>query len=130
MVQPRWIASGPAQGRHHLRRAGGDRARRRAGARRPRRGRLQRHVGRVAAARRARLPDTAGSPVDEVAANAELLILAVPDAELAGLVAGLAATGAVKPGTIVAHTSGANGIAHPRRRWPTSAACRWRSIPP
>ena len=49
-------------------------------------------------------------PTDDVAANAELLILAVPDAELASLVSGLAATGAVKPGTIVAHTSGANGI--------------------
>ena len=42
--------------------------------------------------------------------RAELLLLAVPDAELAGLVSGLAATAAVRPGTIVAHTSGANGI--------------------
>jgi predicted short-subunit dehydrogenase-like oxidoreductase (DUF2520 family) len=58
-----------------------------------------------------RLPDTLIRPTDEVAANAELLILAVPDAELASLVAGLAVTGAVRPGTIVAHTSGANGIA-------------------
>lgn len=58
-----------------------------------------------------RLPDTAVLPVDEVAGRAELLLLAVPDAELAGLVTGLAATGAVRPGTIVAHTSGANGIA-------------------
>ncbi|HEY5842206.1 MAG TPA: DUF2520 domain-containing protein [Mycobacterium sp.] len=57
-----------------------------------------------------RLPDTLIRPTDDVAANAELLILAVPDAELASLVSGLAATGAVKPGTIVAHTSGANGI--------------------
>ena len=47
----------------------------------------------------------------EVAGRAELLLLAVPDAELASLVAGLAATAAVRPGTIVAHTSGANGIA-------------------
>jgi predicted short-subunit dehydrogenase-like oxidoreductase (DUF2520 family) len=45
-----------------------------------------------------------------VAAGAELLLLAVPDSELAGLVSGLAATAAVRPGTIVAHTSGANGI--------------------
>ncbi len=58
-----------------------------------------------------RLPDTLIRPPDEVAADAELLILAVPDSELAGLVSGLAVTGAVKPGTIVAHTSGANGIA-------------------
>src|SRR6476659_11120982 len=54
-----------------------------------------------------RLPDTAVLPLDEVAGRAELLLLAVPDA---GLVSGLAATSAVRPGTIVAHTSGANGI--------------------
>lgn len=58
-----------------------------------------------------RLPDTAVLPADEVAARAELLLLAVPDAELASVVSGLAATRAVRPGTIVAHTSGANGIA-------------------
>lgn len=58
-----------------------------------------------------RLPDTAVLPADEVAARAELLVLAVPDSELASVVSGLAATGAVRPGTIVAHTSGANGIA-------------------
>jgi predicted short-subunit dehydrogenase-like oxidoreductase (DUF2520 family) len=57
-----------------------------------------------------RLPDTAVLPPDEVASRAELLLLAVPDAELAGLVSGLAATSAVRPGTIVAHTSGANGV--------------------
>jgi predicted short-subunit dehydrogenase-like oxidoreductase (DUF2520 family) len=48
--------------------------------------------------------------VPDVAVRAELLLLAVPDAELAGLVSGLAATGAVGPGTIVVHTSGANGV--------------------
>jgi predicted short-subunit dehydrogenase-like oxidoreductase (DUF2520 family) len=57
-----------------------------------------------------RLPDTRILPVPDVAAHCELLILAVPDAELAALVAGLAATGSVRPGTIVVHTSGANGI--------------------
>ena len=57
-----------------------------------------------------RLPDTAVLPVPDVADSAELLLLAVPDAELPGLVQGLAATGAVRPGTIVAHTSGANGV--------------------
>lgn len=57
-----------------------------------------------------RLPDTQVLPVQDVAAQAELLILAVPDTELAGLVSGLAATGSVRPGTIVMHTSGANGI--------------------
>ncbi|OBF80849.1 oxidoreductase, partial [Mycobacterium sp. 852002-51163_SCH5372311] len=58
-----------------------------------------------------RLPDTPVLPPPEVAAAAELLLLAVPDSELAGLVSGLAATAAVRAGTIVAHTSGANGIA-------------------
>lgn len=57
-----------------------------------------------------RLPETAVLPVADVAASVELLLFAVPDAELAGLIAGLAATSAVRPGTIVVHTSGANGI--------------------
>lgn len=66
-------------------------------------------ASRTRAARR--LPDTAVLPVHEVAGRAELLLLAVPDAELASVVSGLAATGSVRPNTIVAHTSGANGIA-------------------
>jgi predicted short-subunit dehydrogenase-like oxidoreductase (DUF2520 family) len=66
------------------------------------------HASRQRAERR--LPDTAILPADEVAARAELLLLAVPDDELPALVSGLAATGAVRPGTIVAHTSGANGV--------------------
>ncbi|MBW0016838.1 MAG: DUF2520 domain-containing protein [Mycobacterium sp.] len=57
-----------------------------------------------------RLPDTPVVPPPDVAAGAELLLLAVTDSELASLVSGLAATSAVRPGTIVAHTSGANGI--------------------
>ena len=57
-----------------------------------------------------RLPDTTVLPPDQVAGRAELLLLAVPDTELPGLVSGLAATSAVRPGTIVAHTSGGNGI--------------------
>ncbi|WP_454561624.1 Rossmann-like and DUF2520 domain-containing protein [Mycobacterium haemophilum] len=59
---------------------------------------------------RRRLPDTSVASPPEVAASAELLLLAVPDSELAGLVSGLAATSAVRPQTIVAHTSGANGV--------------------
>lgn len=58
-----------------------------------------------------RLPDTAILPVPEVAQRAELLLLTVPDSELPSLVSGLAATGVVRPGTIVVHTSGANGVA-------------------
>jgi len=46
------------------------------------------------------LPDTPVMPVPDVAVRAELLLLTVPDAELAGLVSGLATTGAVRPGTI------------------------------
>ncbi|AYE98073.1 DUF2520 domain-containing protein [Mycobacterium paragordonae] len=57
-----------------------------------------------------RLPDTPVLSPPDVAAGAELLLLAVTDSELPGLVAGLAATSAVRPGTIVVHTSGANGI--------------------
>ncbi|MEW2478012.1 Rossmann-like and DUF2520 domain-containing protein [Mycobacterium sp. NPDC051198] len=57
-----------------------------------------------------RLPETSVLPVPEVAQRAELLLLTVPDAELPSLVSGLAATGAVRPGTIVVHTSGANGV--------------------
>ena len=66
------------------------------------------HASRQRAERR--LPDTPVLPALDVAARAELLLLAVPDAELAGLVTGLATTSAVRPGTIVVHTSGANGI--------------------
>ena len=58
-----------------------------------------------------RLPDTAVLPVHDVAGRAELLLLAVPDSELPSVVSGLAATHSVRPGTIVAHTSGAKGIA-------------------
>jgi predicted short-subunit dehydrogenase-like oxidoreductase (DUF2520 family) len=54
-----------------------------------------------------------GVPVrtpDEVAGAAGLLLLTVPDDALADLVAGLAATGALQPGQLVAHTSGRHGL--------------------
>ncbi|GGC76253.1 DUF2520 domain-containing protein [Hoyosella rhizosphaerae] len=57
-----------------------------------------------------RLVDAKIMPPPDIAAMSELLILAVPDTELPGLVSGLAACEAVRPGTIVAHTSGAHGI--------------------
>lgn len=66
------------------------------------------HASRQRAQRR--LPDTPVLSPPDVAAGAELLLLAVTDSELPGLVAGLAAISAVRPGTIVVHTSGANGI--------------------
>ena len=70
----------------------------------------------VSAASRARahrlLPGAAILPADDVARAADdLLLLAVPDDALGGVVAGLAATGALRPGQIVAHTSGAHGLA-------------------
>ncbi|MBJ8340213.1 DUF2520 domain-containing protein [Antrihabitans sp. YC3-6] len=57
-----------------------------------------------------RLPESRILPIDEVAKRSELLVLAVPDSELATIVSGLASTGVVRPGALVAHTSGANGI--------------------
>ena len=58
------------------------------------------------------LPRAAILPADEVArAATDLLLLAVPDDALHGVVAGLAGTGAMPPGQIVAHTSGAHGLA-------------------
>ena len=106
------LASGPALGRNHLRRPGRHRARRGAGARRPRGGRVQRDIStRRGGGPSAGCPTPRCCPSHEVAGRAELLLLAVPDAELPAWSPGLAATGAVRPGTIVAHTSGANGIA-------------------
>jgi predicted short-subunit dehydrogenase-like oxidoreductase (DUF2520 family) len=59
---------------------------------------------------RTRLPDSQILPVEQIAQRSELLLLAVPDAELAGLVRGLAAAKVVRPGTIVAHAAGAHGV--------------------
>lgn len=58
----------------------------------------------------AMLPGVPVLTVPEVIERSELVILAVPDAELAELVAGLAATGAWQPGQLVAHTSPGHGI--------------------
>ena len=58
------------------------------------------------------LPAAAILPADDVArAAGDLLLLAVPDDALGSVVAGLAATGALRPGQMVAHTSGAHGLA-------------------
>ncbi|ASO17982.1 putative short-subunit dehydrogenase-like oxidoreductase (DUF2520 family) [Actinoalloteichus hoggarensis] len=57
------------------------------------------------------LPGVPVLPPDEVAAMADLVLLAVPDDVLPGLVSGLIATGSLRPGQIVAHTSGAHGVA-------------------
>jgi predicted short-subunit dehydrogenase-like oxidoreductase (DUF2520 family) len=50
-------------------------------------------------------------PADEVVAAADLVLLAVPDDTLGGLVQGLAETGSWRRGQIVIHTSGAHGLA-------------------
>jgi predicted short-subunit dehydrogenase-like oxidoreductase (DUF2520 family) len=71
-------------------------------------------VSTVNQANRARvqrtLPGTPILPPDK-AADADIVILAVPDDVLAGLVRGLAVAGAFRPGQLVVHTSGAHGLA-------------------
>lgn len=56
------------------------------------------------------LPDARILPADEVVAAADLILLAVPDDTLGGLVQGLAETGSWRRGQIVVHTSGAHGL--------------------
>lgn len=57
------------------------------------------------------LPGTANLTAVEVArAASDLLIVSVPDDALAAVVAGLAEAGALHPGQVVAHTSGAHGL--------------------
>jgi len=75
------------------------------------------HLAGVAAVSRESLrraeslvPDAPVLPPDQVAADADLLVLSVPDDVLADLVRGFAAAKAVRPGTMVAHTSGAHGF--------------------
>jgi predicted short-subunit dehydrogenase-like oxidoreductase (DUF2520 family) len=55
------------------------------------------------------LPGVPLLPADEVAARAELVLVAVPDDVLGPLVAGLAGLDAWRPGQLVVHTSGAYG---------------------
>ena len=57
------------------------------------------------------LPDVPLLPPDEVAAQADLVLLAVPDDVLPGMVRGLVAAGSFRAGQIVVHTSGAHGVA-------------------
>lgn len=52
------------------------------------------------------LPGVPIRSIDEVAKDADLLLLTVPDDALPDLVAGLAQTSAVSPGTFVVHTAG------------------------
>lgn len=56
------------------------------------------------------LPDAPLLAPDEVIRAADIALLAVPDDVLPGLVRGLAAAGAFRPGQIVVHTAGAYGV--------------------
>ncbi len=70
------------------------------------------------------LPGVPVVPPAQVLERAELVLLTVPDDVLPGLVAGLAETGAVRPGQLIVHTSGRFGAAvlDPARR---AGGCRW-----
>ena len=57
------------------------------------------------------LPDVPLVEPAAVLARADLVLLTVPDDALPGLVAGLAETGAVRPGQLLVHTSGRYGTA-------------------
>jgi len=56
------------------------------------------------------LPGVPLLPPDEVVRRADLVLLAIPDDAVAGTVRGLAATGSVRAGQIVVHTSGAHDV--------------------
>jgi predicted short-subunit dehydrogenase-like oxidoreductase (DUF2520 family) len=56
------------------------------------------------------LPGVPLLEIPELIERSELVLLAVPDAALRDLVAGLAATGAWQPGQLVVHTAAAHGI--------------------
>jgi len=57
------------------------------------------------------LPGVPVVTVEQVLARATLVLLTVPDDALSELVTGLAATGAVQRGQLLAHTSGRHGLA-------------------
>ncbi|MGP3706845.1 Rossmann-like and DUF2520 domain-containing protein [Gordonia paraffinivorans] len=70
-------------------------------------------VARSTASRRRvaeRLPDSEILGLGAVVARSELLLLSVPDTELPGVIDQIADSGALRPGTIVAHTAGAHGV--------------------
>lgn len=55
------------------------------------------------------LPDVPVRDAHDVAADAQLLLLAVPDDALPGVVEDLAVTGAIRPGQVVVHVCGRHG---------------------
>ncbi|MGH3660377.1 MAG: Rossmann-like and DUF2520 domain-containing protein [Micromonosporaceae bacterium] len=69
-------------------------------------------VSQASLTRAARLlPEAEVLPSDQVAAQADLLLIAVGDDSLEPLVRGLAETDSIRPGQLLAHTSGAHGVA-------------------
>jgi predicted short-subunit dehydrogenase-like oxidoreductase (DUF2520 family) len=56
------------------------------------------------------LPGVPLLPPDEVVRRADLVLLALPDDALAGMLRGLVATDSLRAGQIVVHTSGAHGV--------------------
>lgn len=56
------------------------------------------------------LPGVPILPIPDLVERSELVVLAIPGEELAGLVAGLAATGAWQPGQLVLHTAPEHGF--------------------
>ena len=56
------------------------------------------------------VPGVPSASVDDIVASAELVILAVPDDALAGLVSGVASRQGWRMGQIVLHTSGSYGL--------------------
>lgn len=71
----------------------------------------------------AALPGVPVLPAEEVARQSEVLVLAVPDSKIEPLVAELVSRGAIRPGQVVAHLSGAQGLA------PLAAAAAIGAIP-
>lgn len=57
-----------------------------------------------------RLPESPILDVDAVVARSELIVVSVPDAELAAVISQVAASPGLRPSTLVAHTAGAHGI--------------------
>jgi predicted short-subunit dehydrogenase-like oxidoreductase (DUF2520 family) len=60
---------------------------------------------------RSLLPGTAVTGPHDAPAGADLVLVTVPDDAVAGVVAALAGSGSLHPGQVVAHTSGAHGLA-------------------
>ncbi|GAB3679544.1 DUF2520 domain-containing protein [Saccharopolyspora tripterygii] len=57
------------------------------------------------------LPGVPIEPPDVVAGSAELLVLAIPDDAIPGMVRGLASAGALRASQLIVHTSGSQGVA-------------------